>query len=90
MGLYTGGLIIGRILAPEIWGSYFREGLFIYLLIYLFIYFILFIFSFNFFFRGGGGLLSEFYGVTRRSLNSDIKTKLMPSDVSMVLPSLSR
>ena len=27
MGLYTGGLIIGRILASEIWGAYFREGL---------------------------------------------------------------
>ena len=27
MGLYTGGLIIGRIFASEIWGAYFREGL---------------------------------------------------------------
>ena len=26
MGLYTGGLIIGRILACEIWGAYFRGG----------------------------------------------------------------
>ena len=29
MGLYLGGLIIGRILASEIWGAYFREGLFL-------------------------------------------------------------
>ena len=28
MSLYTGGLIIGRIFASEIWGAYFREGLF--------------------------------------------------------------
>ena len=28
MGLYSGGLIIGRIFASEIWGAYFREGLF--------------------------------------------------------------
>ena len=42
MGLYTGGLIIGRIFASEIWGAYFREGLFIYL------------FSF---WGGGGGLI---------------------------------
>ena len=27
MGLYSGGLIIGRIFASEIWGAYFREGL---------------------------------------------------------------
>ena len=27
MGLHTGGLIIGRIFASEIWGTYFREGL---------------------------------------------------------------
>ena len=42
MGLYSGGLIIGRIFASEIWGL-IREGLF--------------------FFWGGGGLLSEFYGI---------------------------
>ena len=29
MGLYSGGLIIGRICASEIWGAYFREGLFL-------------------------------------------------------------
>ena len=29
MGLYLGGLI-GRIFASEIWGAYFREGLFIF------------------------------------------------------------
>ena len=27
MGLNSGGLIIGRIFASEIWGTYFREGL---------------------------------------------------------------
>ena len=27
MGLYSGGLIIGRIFVSEIWGAYFREGL---------------------------------------------------------------
>ena len=43
MGLYSGGLIIGRLFASETWGAYFQEGLF-------------------FFLRGGGGLLSEFYG----------------------------
>ena len=50
MGLYSGGLIIGRIFASEIWGAYFREGLF---------------FIFYFFAGGGGGegLLSEFYGM---------------------------
>ena len=39
MGLYLGGLIIGKIFASEIWGAYFREGL-------------LFLF---FFLGGGGG-----------------------------------
>ena len=29
MGLYSGGLIIGRIFVSEIWGAYFREGLFL-------------------------------------------------------------
>ena len=29
MGLYSGGLIIGRIFAFEIWGAYFQEGLFL-------------------------------------------------------------
>ena len=29
MGLYSGGLIIGRISASEIWGAYLREGLFL-------------------------------------------------------------
>ena len=27
MGFYSGGLIIERIFASEIWGAYFREGL---------------------------------------------------------------
>ena len=29
MGLYSEGLIIGRIFASEIWGTYFREGFFL-------------------------------------------------------------
>ena len=29
MGLYSGGLIIGKIFASEIWGAYFWEGLFL-------------------------------------------------------------
>ena len=29
MGLYSGGLIIERIFASEIWGAYFQEGLFL-------------------------------------------------------------
>ena len=28
MGLYSGGLVVGRIFASEIWGAYFWEGLF--------------------------------------------------------------
>ena len=47
MDLYLEGLIIGRIFASEVWGAYFRKGLFIY----LFFYFILIFF----FFLGGGG-----------------------------------
>ena len=46
MGSYSGGLIIGRIFAFEIWGTYFREGL------------IFFLGGEGV----GGGLLSEFYG----------------------------
>ena len=41
MGLYSGGLVIGRIFASEIWGAYFREGLLLLL----------------FFFFLGGGLI---------------------------------
>ena len=29
MGLYSGGLITRRIFVSEIWGAYFREGLFL-------------------------------------------------------------
>ena len=29
MGLYLGGLIIGRIFTSEIWGAYFQEGLYL-------------------------------------------------------------
>ena len=50
MGLYSGGFIIGRILASEIWGEgliFGRAYLFIYLFIYLF------------FFWGGG---AAYYG----------------------------
>ena len=31
MGLYLAELIIGRIFVSDIWGAYFREGLFIFL-----------------------------------------------------------
>ena len=41
MDLHSGGLIIGRILASEIWGD-------------------IYLFSWG---GGGGGLLSEFYGI---------------------------
>ena len=37
MGLYSGGPIIGRIFASEIWEDYFREVLFLFF-IYLFYY----------------------------------------------------
>ena len=62
MGLYLGGLIIGRIFASEVFfgggGGGGGEGLifgFAYLFIYLFIYY--------YFFFGGGGLITEFYGM---------------------------
>ena len=55
MGLYVGGLIIGRIFVSEIWRAYFREGLFYFILFYFIIIF--------FFWRGGGDLLSEFCGI---------------------------
>ena len=42
MGLYLGGLIIGRIFTSEIWGAYFQEGLFL--------------FFYSFFSLGGGGI----------------------------------
>ena len=54
MGLYSGGLIIGRIFASEIWGAYFREGLFCFAG------------------GGGGGLLSEFYGITSGHLQDQV------------------
>ena len=75
MGLYSGGLIIGRIFASEIWGAYFREGLFCFL-------FVLFCFCFCFFFGGGGGgggLLSEFYGICSEGLVSSQGTQLIVS-----------
>ena len=51
MGLYSGGLIIGRIFASEILGAYFREGLF------CFLFFCFFCFCFFFGGGGGGGLI---------------------------------
>ena len=68
MGLYSGGLISGRIFASEILGAYFRKGLFIYLFIILFVclfilFLFLFIYLFYYFFLGGG-LISEFYGIS--------------------------
>ena len=30
MGLYSGGLVIGGIFTSEIWGAYFRKGLFFF------------------------------------------------------------
>ena len=39
MRLYSGGLIIGRTFASEIWEVYLWEGLFIYLFIYLLLLF---------------------------------------------------
>ena len=78
MGLYSGGFIIGRISASEIWGLVFgRAYLFIYLFIYSFIHsFIhLFYFIIIIFFLGGGGgrgsLLSEFYGYFPSSPDSE-------------------
>ena len=74
MGLYSGGLIIGRNFASEIWGAYFREGLFIYLFIYLFTYLFIHFFYYIFFVGGGGGgggLLSEFYGIHNRKCSKD-------------------
>ena len=56
MGLYSRGLIFGRIFASEIWGGslFLGELVLFYLFIYLFYFF---------FFLGGGGLLSESYGI---------------------------
>ena len=69
MDLYSGGLIIGRIFASEIWGAYFIYYLFIYLFIY-------------FFFWGGGGLLSEFYGmvVSLRSWRNIVAREAMAAE----------
>ena len=41
MGLYSGGLIIGMIFASEIWGAYFREGLFLGGLIFGILWYVL-------------------------------------------------
>ena len=56
MGLNSGGLIIGRIFASEILGAYFREGFFCCFWVCV---------------GGGGvvgGLLSEFYGISRSQM----------------------
>ena len=74
MGLYSRGLIIGRIFTSEIWGAYFRERLLL-LLIFL---------------GGGGGgagggLLSEFHGILLLSSFSQllyIKTHFHTSGIS--------
>ena len=49
MGLYSGGLIVGRISASEIWGTYFSEGLFINFFLII-----------KIFFFGGGGYYRNF------------------------------
>ena len=46
MGLYSGGLIIGRIFVSEIWGAYFREGLLSEGLIIEILRYMIFIYSF--------------------------------------------
>ena len=58
MGLYLGGLIIGRIFASEIWGLIFGSAYFI-----LFYSILFYLFNFLGVGRGRGGcLLPEFYG----------------------------
>ena len=59
MGLYSGGLIIGRIFASEIWEAYFREGLFISIFIFILIYI-------YFFLGGGGGLIIDDYNIVTK------------------------
>ena len=57
MGLYLGGFIIGRIFASEIWGAYFRKGLFFF-----------FFWGGGYFWGGlfwGGRLSSKFYGILK-------------------------
>ena len=62
MGLYSGGFIIGRISASEIWGLVFgRAYLFIYLFIYSFIHLFYFIIMIIFFLGGGGGEGGAYY-----------------------------
>ena len=55
MGLYSGGLIIGRIFPSEILGGLFSGGL---IIVILFIYLFLVFFG-----RWGGDLLSGFFGI---------------------------
>ena len=49
MGLYSGGLIIGRIFVSEIWGAYFLEAFYLF-----FIFTIIIILVFNFLLFGMG------------------------------------
>ena len=57
MGLYSGGLINERIFASEIWGAYFRTGLFFFL----------------FFFWGGGGGGGLIIGILRSNITVNSK-----------------
>ena len=66
MGLYSGGLIIGKISASEIWGAYFREGLFIYLFVYFYFYFFL---------GGGGGVIIGILRYLTRATSSYLRKK---------------
>ena len=60
MGLYSGGLTIGRICASEIWGGLFSGGLIIYYYYYhYYYYYYYYYYLFIFFFGGGGGLIIE-------------------------------
>ena len=64
MGLYSGGLIIERIFASEIWGAYFREGFFF------------FYYLFHFIFLGGGAYYPNFSLITQHFIQYNAKIKL--------------
>ena len=70
MGLHSGGLISGRIIASEIWGAYFREGLFYF----IFILFFFFLLEGG---GGGGGLLLEFYGIFAKATVTKKKYRIL-------------
>ena len=69
MGLYLGRLVIGRIFASEIWGLIFKRAYFIYL-------FFIDVFVLE---GGGGGLLSECYGMLIQAANPCFLYKFMRS-----------